>query len=398
MSLACALALPALASLVTLVSAEAQLDLDAASRTSTVAVEHASPYAREALLARPGAAVRLDEEPLRLTGTYAATIWTSDVEARPSPLVTHDAQITLESHHASPWHAAASASAARGWTDPLADPVNALASPAGLSQSPSLAPLEFEALRAGFDASWRLDPRSTVTAAGSASRSAAVHEVDRAVLPPQDGATADVGWGYRLSRRNTLQLAIAGTATRTRSAAGTDDSGWARSSAALRLRLARVVEGWAGAGVLVTRHDAPDLPSRRGATGTGEMGVAYETDRTRAQLSAQAIPFTDRYTGDVAVMYQASGALRWRASERVALTADASAGALRSGVTALASLDARGTYAVHETLALEAGIAGRWQHERRVEYPSFRELGVVVGLRWASGPAPAAPAAAPDPT
>jgi hypothetical protein len=131
---------------------------------------------------------------------------------------------------------------------------------------------------------------------------------------------------------------------------------------------------------------------------TGEIGLAWAAGRASAELSAQAVPFTDRFTGDLVLLFQGAGALRWRASPRASFAAIASGGSDRRGDTALAALDARATYAAAERLSVEAGIVGRWQRERGSGAPSFAELGFVVALRWqtvtrAAGGAGAPPAA-----
>ncbi len=384
MSSALALALPLVASLATAVELDAGLDLRAESRTSTVAPEGLAPHTREALLARPGANAVLDAVPLRATASYAATIWTSDVEERPSPLVTHDALLRLETYHASPWRAGATVSAARGWTDPLADPVQAL-SQQGPAQSPALAPIEFEAVRGVVDGTFPLDLRTTVGAEASASRSGAVKLVDRTAYPVQEGAAAQLSVVHLLSPRSTLRVAAAASATRTELASGSDESGWATGTARWRARMTRTMDAWAGAGVASARRNVPGAETERWARAIGDIGLAYAFGRGEAELSAQTVPFTDRFTGDVVLMFQGAGALRWRESPRLSFAVTGSGGATESGDTALAGLDARAAYALAQRLAVEAAIVGRWQHERAVGAPSFAEIGVVVAVAWQSG-------------
>lgn len=386
MSLGCALALPLLASLAAAADAGLQLDLLAESRTSTVQPEGLSLRSRQALVARPRAALRLDAGPLRLGAAYAATIWTSDVEASPEPLVTQEALVRLENRPARTWRARATAAAARGQTDPFADPVQALP-PADLSQSPALASVRFEALSAGLDGTLPVGRRTTIAGEAGAWRSGGAEAADRAALPLQDSAALQLGVTRLLSERNRLRLAASASGSRTETASGDDLSAWATATATWRGRLTRRLDGWAGAGAGVAYEDEPGTDPERRASPVGELGLAWEHPRGAAELSGRAVPFTDRFTGDVALMFQATGALRWRASPRVSFAATASGGALRNGNSALAALDARWTWAARERVALEAGLVGRWQRERASTAPSFAELGVVLALRWES-PAP----------
>jgi hypothetical protein len=385
-SVSSALALPLVASLATAIGLDAGVGLRVESRTSTVAPEEFATFMREALLARPRADVSLDAVPLRATASYAATIWTSDVEERPSPRVTHDAQLRLETYHPSPWRAGATVSAARGWTDPLADPVQALLQQ-GPAQSPALEPIEFEAFRGVVDGVFPLDLRTSIGANASAWRSGAVTLADRTAYPVQDGVAAQLSVEHLLSPRSTLRVAATSNATRTELTSGTDQAAWATGTARWRVRMTHAVDAWAGAGVALSRRDVPGAESETERWGrpVGEIGLAYTFGRGDAELSAQTVPFTDRFTGDVVLMFQGAGALRWRESPRVSFAVTGSGGASESGDTAIAGLDARGIYAIARRLSVEAAIVARWQHERAVGAPSFAEIGIAVAVAWQSG-------------
>lgn len=384
MSLALGLALPAVASIVALATADARIDLRLESRTSTLFAEGFAPQRREALLARPGALLQLDATPVRLAASYAARIWTSDVGAQPSPFVTQEGRLRLETRHAAPWTAGIAVAAARGRTDPLADPVQALPQH-GLSQT-TLAPVQYEAVGATADGTFPIGRRTTIAADATAYRSGGIGLIARSTMPLQGTAAAGLVATHLLSLRNTLRVSARASASRTEPASGTIDSAWASGTAELRRRLAPPAEGWASAGAALTVEDAPDAPTARHVLPVGELGIGWGRDRGGVRAWIAAVPFTDRFTGDVAVMGQATGALAWRLSPRLGFDAVASAGALPSGDTALASLDARGRYALRERLALEAGVVGRWQRERAGTAPTFAELGVVVALAWESGP------------
>jgi hypothetical protein len=389
-----ALALPLVASLAALATADVQVDLRAEARTTVLEAPGSAPLTREGLLARPGAAIAIDVTPLRLTCGYAATVWTSDVAATPSPLVTQDARLRLETFHSRPWRAAVEASAARGWTDPLADPVQALAQ-RGLSQSPSVEPTEFEAARAGASGSYAFDTRTAVDVEAVAARSQAANAEDLGILPRQDTFAGQLSVGRLLSARTALRLGVGAAQSRTELPAGLDDARWLAASARFQVRVSRPLSAWAGAGAMVTRHESPDR-SERTAHPIGEVGVAYARASAEADASAQAVPFTDRFNGDVSVMYQGTAALSWSESARLSFSVSGSAGALPSGDTALAALDVHGRYALGERLAAVAGIVGRWQRERRDDAASYAEIGLVVAMTWqtiARGGASAPPGA-----
>ena len=149
--------------------------------------------------------------------------------------------------------------------------------------------------------------------------------------------------------------------------------------------MTRTLDCWAGAGAGVSRRDLPDASAEVRARPVGELGMAYESERGGAELSAQMVPFTDRFDGDVVLMYQGAGAIHWRESARLSFGVTASGGTTQSRDTALAALDARAAYALAERTSVEAGIVGRWQHERGTDAPSFSEIGVVLAFRWESG-------------
>lgn len=379
----CALALPVLASLAAAATADLQLDFAAQGRATRIAPDEFAAYTREALLARPGATLGLEAVPVRVAARYAATIWTSDVDASGSPLVTQDGQLRVEARHGRPWRASALVSAARGWTDPLADPVLAL-STQGPTPSPALEPVEFEALRAALDASVPLDLRTTVAAEGSAWRSGGAHAADRAVLPVQDGVATGVAVDHALSLRSALRLAAAASAIRTDLVERQEDSRRLSASARWRVQVTRTLATWAGAGAIAASRDLADGSTDRWARPTGEIGLAYTAVRGGAELSAEYAAFTHRVTGEVVLMYQGAGSIWWRESQRLSFRASASGGSTASGDTARAALDARGTYALGERLALEAGVLGRWQREPAEVAPSFAEVGVLLALTWSS--------------
>lgn len=384
MIVGCALALPIVASLVVAASADAELGLRAEGRTSTLAPSGAAAETRGALLAIPRAALRLDAAALRLQASYAPRIWTSDVADHPSPLVTHEGELRLETRHDRPWRAELSASAARGRTDPLGDPVAALQA-AGASEATALEPVPFEALRAGTGGSLAFDVRTTLAGSASAWRSGGIDAADQLRLPTQRGAMAELSLARLVSVRDTLRLRARAFATRTAMIAADVDAASTSASAGWRRRLTERLDGWVDGGAALSWEDPADGPVRRGALPVGEAGLAYERGRASAELAAEVAPYTGRLTGELDPMLRGRAGFRWRTSPRLSFASTASGGAIPGGDTALAALDARARYALRERLGLEVGLVGRWQRERRSDLPSFGEGGAVVALAWESG-------------
>ena len=380
----CALALPVIASVVAAASADAELGLRAEGRTITLAPSGAPADTRGALLAIPRAALRLDAAALRLQASYAPRFWTSDVADRPSPLVTHEGELRLETRHDRPWRAEAAASAARGRTDPLADPLAALTQ-TGVTEATALDPVPFEALRGGLGGSLAFDLRTTLAGSGSAWRTGGIDAADRIRLPLQRGAGAEVSLAHLVSVRDTLRLRANASGTRTAAVGGDVDAASASASAGWRRRLTERLDGWLEAGAALWWEDRGDEPIRRGALPVGEAGLSYRRGDVGAELAAQVAPYTDRLTGELDPMVRGRTTLRWQRTPRLTLASTASGGTLLDGDTALATWDARARYAMRERLAFEVAVVGRWQREQRNDLPSFMEGGVVVALAWESG-------------
>ncbi len=387
----CALALPLVVALAAGATADVALGVRSEGRTSALAPADLPTETRTALSAEPHAAAVLDAWRLRLGATYAARLWTSDVEAQRSPLVNHTVDARIETRQDRAWRAEATASATRGSTDPLADlsrTTAGAASTAGAAQLPATQPLRYEALRTGARGDLALDLRTTLAAGGTWSASRGADDDARALLPPQRALALDASVAHRVTERDTVRAA--GTAGRTSTDApeGTRTGAFSTASATWRRRLTPRLDGWLGAGAALTYEDAPPASSRRDLLPVGEAGLARggEDVRVAVELAARVAPFVDRFTGDVRTMADVRCGVRWRATERLSVAGSASGGARTDGETAVAAADLRLSWALRPRLGLEAGVLARWQHERRPELPSFFEGGVVAAVTYETGP------------
>jgi hypothetical protein len=382
----CALAPHLVAAVVALANMDVEFGLRAEGRTSTMAPASqslGSPESRAALSAIPRAGVLLDGSDLRLTAAYAPRFWSSDVGVRQSPLVNHSVDAGVETRHDRPWRAAATGSAVRGWTDPLADPWHGLGTRA-VSQVTSEQSLAFEALDTLAGGSVSLDPRTTVAAKGTWHTSRAANASARALLPPQQTLSLDGSVERLVTERDTLCVAATGTRSTTEMTGGQADSAWASASLTWRRRLTPQLDGWAGGGAALAYDVAPGLSAARSVLPVGEAGIARAGPGVRLELDlvARVTSLVDRLAGDVNPFLDASGGLRWRAAPRWALLGSLSGGTRTDGESAFGALDVRVAWTLRERTALEFGVIGRWQHERRPELPSFVEGGAVVAIAY----------------
>lgn len=371
-------------SLATLANVAAEVGVRAESRTSTLAPSGIAPDTRSGWLAAGRAGLTIDAWELRFAGSYAPRFWTSDVAARPSPVATHELDARIETRHRAPWTADAEAGVVRGWTDPLADPWQAIQ--ARGAQAATSDSIPFEAVRAGAGTSVPFDLRTTLAGRTAAWRSGGADADARAALPTQRGLALDLSLTHRVDPRDTLRIQALATGTTSALAAGSARTGWMTASARWRRRLSPWVEGWAGGGAALSFEDVPLAPLRRSGFPVGEAGLGHELPRTSLVLEARIEPYVDRFTAEVGPMALAAGSVRFRWSPRLTLSASASGGARLGGETALATAETAARFALRERLAIELGLLGRWQHERRPELPSFTQGAVLVAIVGDTGP------------
>lgn len=364
---------------------DADLEFRGESRAHALAAAGTATDTRTELLAAGRARLAVDAWALRLTGTYAPRLSTSDVEDRPAPVASHELTARLETHHGAPWSAEAEVSATRGWTDPLADPWRAMLA----RDSPQAAPpdaVSFEAARAGVAASIPFDLLTTLAARGAAWTSGGADDAARGVFPTQRGAAGEASLMRRVSSRDTVSFQAAGTSNITELPYGVVRTGWVTASAGWRRRITRAVDGWARAGAGLAAEEFPAAPTRGSRLAVGGAGLGYEMGRTSLTLEGRMEPYVDRFTAAIGPMAVASASLRFRWSPRLALAATGAGGARLGGETSLASAAATGRVALGERTALELSLVGRWQHERSPALPSYRQGAVLLAMVWNSGP------------
>lgn len=379
----CALALPLLTSLVASASAQADLDLRAEARSTTVSATGAPSITAGSTILQPRLAGRLEGETLGAGVSYQPRFWTSDVTGSPSPLFDQTVAAGLHAHREGVWRTAATATGQRGKTDPLADLLAIATTPAS-GQLASTAPLGYEALNARGEGELTLDPRTTVAVSGTWAFSQGTDAAARALLPQQRMAGGTLSASRLLTERDTLRLAADASRSVIAAPGGDFIGTFGTALAAWRRRLSPTLDGWAGAGGSLTSQGGAGAPPAVSVDPVAQLGVARAPDDRGIALEASARlgPEVDRFTGQIRPTLEGSAGLRWPLARRIALAATVSGGARTDGETVLGSWDGRAVWTLRDRLALELGLLGRWQRDRRPGIPSFVEVGAIVGFTY----------------
>jgi hypothetical protein len=383
----CVLALRLVASLVHVASLDAELGLRAEGQSNTLAAADVADRTRGAWSAVPSASVLADAWRLRLETTYAPRFWTSDAELHPSPLVSHNLTARVETRTEGSWRAEASASAARGMTDPLANVGVVASGTAARTQLATTAPLRFEELRTGARAELTLGPRTTVAAGAAGNASRAIGAAGPELLPLQRGLALDASVSRLATERDTVRVSAQAGRTLTDTPAGETTADVASGLATWRRRLTPFVDGWIGGGASIATSDAPPDAGRVDVLPNGEAGIAREGDElsVATQVVVRLTTSVDRFSGAIDPTVDATASIAWRIAQGVSGAGSASGGGRTDGESASTAAEVRVTWALRERLALEAGIRGRWQYERRPEIPSFFEGATFAGVTWNTG-------------
>ncbi len=348
--------------------------------TSSVAPEGYPNRLQLTFIAVPSVAVVADANWLTLTGAYSPRARSSDFDLRPEPTVSHELSLRLQTHESLPWRVAASGGAFRGRTDPLEDPLRAATSSG--EQLSTLAAIPYEWARAGGSVEWALDARTRLAGATTWVVTRAVDRDDRALFPTRSDLLVDASLGRRVSPRDTVRLAARGRVTDTATGEGRARAAYGGGAAILRHALTPRVEGWGSIGVDVARNDFVNAPPETMLFPAAELGATRGSAEQALHLEATARlgPYIDRFTGELNSAFSASGTLGWRAFSGFLLRSTVTATARTDGETAVGVLDTRAIWTPRERLTLEAGFVGRYQSDRRPEYPSFIERAAVVAV------------------
>lgn len=378
-------ALALVTSLVAAAAAHGDLEIRTESRSTSLSGSGVPAITRESAVVEPHVAGRIDDEGLRATVAYQPRLWTSDVSGSPSPLIDHTVVAGVETRGERTWRAGATATATRGKMDPLSDilaTVTAMSPAAG--QLASTSPIAYESLRAGGEGQLQLSPRTTVGASGTFAFSQGADAAARGVLPPQRVGGGGFSASHLLTVVDTLRLGADATASVTSAPGGDMTSAFATASASWRRRLSPTLDGLVGAGGAVTSERATGAPALVSVLPYAQLGLVRlpQEDRVGIDVAARLGPTVDRFTGEIASTAEGSVGLRWQVARAVVVSTTASAGARIDGETTLGSWDGRTTWTIHDRLALDVGVIGRWQRDRRPGIPSFLESAALVGLSY----------------
>jgi hypothetical protein len=353
---------------------DADLGLRLDSVTSTIDDVRTSTVTRTGLSALGLAAGILDTSPLRLTTSYSPRVWTSDVEAHPSPFVNHALDARLETQPDRPWRFLATAGGERGSTGPLLQASGTATATARPTQVPTTAAVSYEEVHGRLGLEVPLDLRTKATATGGAQVSRTIG-ADAALAPLQRGVSAALSLERLVTERDTLALLASGARTVTDVAGGASvraDSATAVGS--WRRRLTPTLDGWVGAGATWLRTSIQPA---------GEVGLrGGDPQTTTGSAVFRATTFVDRFTGQVSPAVEARCDLTWRTTERLSLTVAASGGGRTDGTTSVAAATAQLSWLVRESLRLEAGVMGFGQHETQPNRPSFVEVAVFASVAY----------------
>lgn len=384
-----------IAALGTFAGLDAEVAVRAEGRASAVVPSTLRPEPRAEAAILPSATVLADAWRLRLITAYAPRVTSSDLVARPAPSVDHLLSLRLQTHHAAPWRAEAAASAFRGATDPLADPLRSAATTPG--QYGALRPIPYEWLNTRAAAAAPLGPRTTLGGGGSWIVTRAQSSADGGRFPTRLEGALEGSVSQGLTARDTLLLATRFSRTTVVTRPGDAIAALLGASAALRRRLTASVEAWGGGGaVLVTEADPWSFAQY--VLPTAEAGIQRTGPSLQLQGAVRLSPQVDAYSGETRAAGETTWALTWRATTRLSLRAGLTAGTWLDGTVSLGGLDTRLAWAATGRLTLEAGLVGRGQHDRRADFPSFVETAVVVAAAWRSGPPATAASPSATPT
>lgn len=384
--MAAALALPA-ALWLALQAADLEVGLRTEGRTGEVSTRYGAA-SRTAVATVPLAALLVDGGATRWVLAYRPRIWSSDVERRPDPLVTHSAEARLEARAGERWRLRLGANGLQGESDPFQDPFQA-AGPAGASLIAASTPIVYRVLGASAHADVEVSPRTNAGAGASWGDSRGLDATARAVLPVQHAASGDAYATYRLTERDTLRLSASGVRTWTAGPTGEVAGVAASASGGWRRRLSPIVDGWASAGAGFAWTDAPGGPPTRDVLPVAEAGIAVAGDpwRVRAEVSVRMTTYADRISGDQVPAAEGRGTLTWSATDRTTVTASVEERRRTDGQSSLGMTDLWLRWLARRSLTLELGVLGRWQREVRPELPSFSGVAVVGAVTYgAAGP------------
>lgn len=389
-------ALALLAALVASASADVEAGIRVEGRATSTTVGAGPALERTGAVAQGHAGAVLLTQALQLSADYAPRVWSSDLQASPTPLVEHAAGLRLETARPGPWRAEVGASGTRGRTDPLGDPL--AAAQTGTSQLVSATPLRYESLRTAGRVERRLDPgRTTLEAGASWLLSRGQDAVSRQFLPDQRTVTAMLADRYLVSPRDTLRVLAEGNRTRTTTTGGELTTSAAALSGTWRRLLTPSTAAWLGGGAsAVEERGAGARPTRILPNAQVGVATAWEQSGVALETSATLHPVVDRLTGLAEPAADATVLVRWRRSAATTATASATGGSRLDGETVILSGDANVAWALRDRLPLVVGTRWHWNHERRPQLPSYVDGGFYVAIAWDTLPARRAPAPAAE--
>lgn len=366
-------------------SLEGELSARVEARSSSIQQSgSAARENRDSGSATPRAQLVVESIPARLTLGYSPRFWTSDFAARPKPLVNQTADARVDLQPDSGWRATLSVSGLRGVTDPLAGWQQTMAVAPESVEVQTTRPIRYEELRALASAEASLSERTGLSLAGGWNLSRAPDPEGRAVLPPQRTASLEAAVGHRLTDLDTLRLSLRGTEAATDLPGADVRVSTMTAQVTWRRLMTPTVEGRFAGGVSLAYAGSALPPDSGDLLWTGEAGVRRAGGETGAEfdIAARLTTFAQRLTGEIDSMASLTGTMGWRVGQSLAFSGTAAAGSSTDGETFVGRVDLRLIYAIDHRIALEFGLNGTSQRERRPERPSFREGSAFLAMAW----------------
>jgi hypothetical protein len=279
------------------------------------------------------------------------------------------------------WRAEAAASATTGTARMRMEPSQIVTPGSALAPTSATGSMRYDALQATARGGVTVEPRTTldlgVTWSGSRGGDAAA----RVLFPVQRALSAEVSLARLATELDSLQLQLSAASTATDAAHGRTASSFATAMATWRRRIDPRTDGWLGGGASLGRTELERESPTTSVLAAAEAGLSRASPALTISLSARIANAADRLTGEVSPVGVATSSLRWAARERLTIAGSAAGGGRTDGATAFGSVDLRAAWTFGHA-AVEAGVVGGCQRDRRLGIPVVFEGGVVAAVSY----------------
>lgn len=343
------------------------------------------------LAATPHLSLEVREGATTFDAVYRPRLALRDVGPDRRRDIMHEGDVRLRIEPGPVWRFETFATGSHGRTDLAA---RNRQDPSQATTVTTTAPLDLQSLTAGLTLRVAPGRRSEMDLAASWNVSGGADARSRASLPISRTGSAAGEYRWRATRLDRISFGAAAQATRL---TATDSTGaWAGLLAGWIRNLTPRVEGSARAGAvgLYTSTRDPGSPGTNAVRRHVRPAAAVALTRTGDQTSATASlegrlgATADRVTGHAVQSLTGSASLGWPAAPWLALRAGGTASTEWSEDGRIqregASLGA--SFPMGRFVVLDLSTYASWQRATNPALPSFRELGVTLGLSLEAPP------------